>query len=122
MNAVRRKRPEKMENQQLVSPLQQCASTPITFGQGFLSKEQYDNIGASPYSPDLAPSDFYLFPQLKSAIKGQCFCDATDIIKNVMKELKRLPQNGFQERFKHMYSCWQKFVVAKEDYFEGTVA
>jgi hypothetical protein len=55
-------------------------------------------------------------------MKGQCFCDATDIIKNVMEELKRLPQNCFQERFQHIYGRWQKFVVAREDYFEGTVA
>ena len=97
-----------MENQQLASPLQQCSSTPVGFGQGFLNKEQYDNIGASPYSLDLASSDFYLIPQLKSAMKGQCFCEAAHIIKNVMEELKSLPQNGFQGRFKHIYSCWQK--------------
>jgi hypothetical protein len=38
----------KMENQQLVSPSQQCFSTPVGFGQGFLSKEQSDNTGESP--------------------------------------------------------------------------
>jgi hypothetical protein len=37
-----------MENQQLVSPSQHCSSTPVSFGQGFLSKEQWDNTGASP--------------------------------------------------------------------------
>jgi hypothetical protein len=31
-----------------------------------------------PYSPDPAAGDFYLFPQLKPALKGRCFCDATD--------------------------------------------
>ena len=42
-----------------------------------------------PYSPDLVPTDFYLFPQMKSALKGRRFCDATDVIKNAKKELKR---------------------------------
>jgi hypothetical protein len=46
--AVRRKRPEKMENQQLVSPSRQCSSTPAGFRQGFLRKEQCVNTGASP--------------------------------------------------------------------------
>jgi len=50
------------------------------------------------------------------------FCDAIDIVKNAMEELKSVPQNGFQERSKHIYSCWQKFIVAKEDCFEGSVA
>ena len=38
----------------------------------------------------------YLFPWLKSALMWKCFCDATDVIKNVTIELKRLSQNGFQ--------------------------
>jgi len=48
------------------------------------------------------------------------FCDATDIIKNATEELKRLSQNGFQECFQHLYSRWQKCVVAEEDCFEGS--
>jgi hypothetical protein len=35
-----------MKNQKLVSPSQQFSSTPVDFGQGFLGKEQCDNIGA----------------------------------------------------------------------------
>jgi len=35
-------------------------------------------------------------PRLKSVLKGQRFCDATDISKNATEELKRLSQNGFQ--------------------------
>jgi hypothetical protein len=59
-----------------------------------------------PYSPHLVPADFYLIPPLKSALKGRSFCDVTNTIKNVMEELKRLSQNGFQECFQHHYSCW----------------
>jgi hypothetical protein len=52
-------------------------------------------MGDPPYSPDMAATDFYLFPRLKSALKGQRFCDATDIIKNATEELKRLSQSSF---------------------------
>jgi histone-lysine N-methyltransferase SETMAR len=47
-----------------------------------------------PYSPDLAPTDFYMFPWLKSVLKGRRFCDVIDIIKNATEELKGLSQNG----------------------------
>jgi hypothetical protein len=67
------------------------------------------------HSPDLAPADFYM----KSALKRQHFCNATDIIKNAMEELKSLSQNGLQECFQHFYSRWQKCTVAQGDYFEG---
>jgi len=66
-----------------------------------------------PYSSDLAPADFYLFPRLKSALMGQDFCDAADIIEDVTEELKRLSQNGFQECFQHRHSCWRKCIVAQ---------
>jgi len=39
--------PPKYE-EQTVSPSQQCSSTPVGFGQGFLSKEQCDNTRESP--------------------------------------------------------------------------
>jgi hypothetical protein len=38
-----------------------CPSTPVGSGQGFLSQKQCDNTRALPYSPNLAPADFYLF-------------------------------------------------------------
>jgi hypothetical protein len=85
-----------VENLQSVSPSRQCSSTPVGFGQGFLSKEKYDNIAAF---PELAPADIYLFPLLKSVLKGRRFCDASDIIKNASEELKSLSQNVFLECF-----------------------
>jgi histone-lysine N-methyltransferase SETMAR len=33
----------------------------------------YELLEHPPYSPDLAPSDFYLFPKLKIILAGQCF-------------------------------------------------
>jgi hypothetical protein len=110
-----------MEDQQLVSPSQQCSSTPDAFGHGFLSKE-LTTMEHSPYSPDLTSPDFCLFSRLKSAMKGWRFCDATELIKNAMKELKRFSQSDFQACFKYLYSRWRKCRVAQGDYFECTVA
>jgi hypothetical protein len=33
----------------------------------------------APYSPDLAPADFWLFPEPKSVLKGTRFSDVEDI-------------------------------------------
>jgi hypothetical protein len=64
----------------------------------------------------------YLFVRLNSVLKARHFCDATEAIKNATKELKRLLQNNFQERFQHLYIRWQKYIVALGDYFEGNIA
>ena len=73
-------------------------------------------------TPDLAPAGFYLFPLLKSALKGRRFGDETDIIKNATKELKRFSQNDFQECFQQLYIRWPEYIVAQGDYFVGNVA
>ena len=80
----------------------------VSIGIEFLSKNNVTTLDHPQYSPDLAPADFYLFPWLKSELKLQQFCDATDIIKNEMEEMKRLSQNGFQECFQHLYRCFGK--------------
>ena len=74
-----REMPRKMEKQQLVSPSRQCSSAPVTFGQGFLSKEQCDSTGAAPIP--LAPSDFYLLHQTNSALQVRRFYDATNSLR-----------------------------------------
>jgi len=79
----------------------------------FIVKNNVTTLEHLPYSSDLASADFYLFPRLKSTLMGQDFCDAPDIIQNITEELKRPSQNGFQECFQHLNSCWQKCVVAQ---------
>jgi len=65
-----------------------------------------------PYSPDLPAADFYLFLQLRAAVKRQYFCDAVCITQNMIEGLRGLSQNDLQESFQHLYSRWQKCVVA----------
>jgi hypothetical protein len=60
----------------------------------FLAKNNVTTLEHHPHSPDLVPVEFYLFLRLKPALKGQCFCDVTEIIKNAMEELKRLSKNA----------------------------
>jgi transposase len=43
-------------------------------------------ITQPPYSPDLAPSDFWLFPTLKMGLKGTHFATMEDIKLNVTAE------------------------------------
>jgi histone-lysine N-methyltransferase SETMAR len=45
----------------------------------FLAKNSITTMDHPPYSPDLAPCDFWLFPKLKTALKGQIFTALSDI-------------------------------------------
>jgi hypothetical protein len=47
-----------------------------------------------PYSPDLAPNDFWLFPKIKVCLKGTKISGYEDIQKYVMMILKATPQQN----------------------------
>ena len=85
----------------------------------FLAKHNVTILEHPPYCHNLTPAGYCLVPQLKSPLKGQCFCDATDIIENTMEELTRLSQNGFQECFQQLNSHWKTCIVTQADHFEG---
>jgi len=63
----------------------------------FLAKNNIAVLEQPPYSPDLVPYDFLLFPKLKKVIKGTCFQDSEAIITAVTRELRAIPEESFQE-------------------------
>ena len=62
---MRRKRPEKWANGFILFRDNAPCNTPLLV-RHFLCRHP-------PYSPDLAPYDFWLFPKVKMNIKGKCF-------------------------------------------------
>ena len=50
-------------------------------------KHQITQVTQPPYSPDLAPCDFGLFPELKSPLKGKRFQTINEIQENTMGQL-----------------------------------
>ena len=63
----------------------------------FLAEKNIATLEHPPYSPDLAPCDFFLFPKIKSVLKGTHFSDIDSIKKAVMTGLKKILENAFQE-------------------------
>ena len=61
----------------------------------FLVKNKMTVVPQPPYSPDLAPADFFLFPKLKSTLKGRRFDTFNEIQKNSTKELFAIPKEAF---------------------------
>ena len=53
----------------------------------FLAKHQITQVTQPPYSPDLVPCDFWLFPKLKSRLKGKRFQTIDEIQENKMGRL-----------------------------------
>jgi len=60
----------------------------------FLAKNSITKIDHPPYSTDLAPCHFWLFPKLKNAPKGQRFADLSDIQRKVKTIFKTVSGIG----------------------------
>jgi histone-lysine N-methyltransferase SETMAR len=85
----------------------------------FLAKKNLPVITQPPYSPDLALSDFWLFPTLKMGLKGTRFATMEDIKSNAMAELRKIPKEAFHHCFQQWQDRWSKCVCAQGSYFEG---
>ena len=70
-NDVRRKRPEKWANSFIFHHDNALCHTSLLVRQ-FLSNKNITVCRHPPYSPDLAPCNFWLFPKVKMTIKGKC--------------------------------------------------
>ena len=68
-----------------------------------------------PYSPDLAPCDFCLFPKLRG-----CRYETIEEIKEaVTKVIYTLTQEDFDGAFQKLLEQYNKCNTAGVDYFEG---
>jgi len=85
----------------------------------FLAKNSITKMDHPPYSPDLAPCDFWLFPKLNNALKGQRFADLSDIQRNVKTILRGIPENDFQDCFRKWHHRLTKCIASPGAYFEG---
>jgi hypothetical protein len=56
-------------------------------------------IPHSPYSPDLAPCDFFLFPKMKLKLKGRRFDSIEENQATLQRVLDTLTDKEFQEGF-----------------------
>ena len=68
-----------------------------------------------PYSPDLAPCDFCLFPKLRV-----CRYETTEEMKGaVTKVIDTLTQEDFPGVLQKLLEQYNKYIASGGDYFEG---
>ena len=71
-----------------------------------------------PYSPDLAPSDFYLFRHLKKHFRGEKFENPDDLRENVVTFLGEQSKNFYKNAFLELVERWKKCIENGGSYVE----
>ena len=82
--------------------------------QQTIDRRSIEVLGHPPYSPDLAPCDFFLFPTLKKILRGRQFDNVADLQRAVQSAIASLGPSAYQNCF---YS-WIKCISFKGEYFE----
>ncbi|XP_026320722.1 protein GVQW3-like [Hyposmocoma kahamanoa] len=88
------------------------------FVSKYLAKAGVPLVPQPPYSPDVAPADFFLFPSIKSKLKGKHWGTIKDIQEATTRALKDLPVDVFQGAFRAWKTRLQKCIDAEGCYFE----
>lgn len=118
-DAVRRKRPDLWATGSWKLHHDNAPAHSSHLIQNFLTKHSTPVVRQPPYSPDMAPCDFWLFPKLKMPLKGTRFQTREDIMQNATDHLRAIPKEDFQRCFQQWQKRWEKCVAAQGDYFEG---
>ncbi|GFX24902.1 hypothetical protein TNCV_3451721 [Trichonephila clavipes] len=77
------------------------------------------HIEHPPFSPDLIPPGFFLFPRLNLALKGKRFDDISQVQWSVTRLLNSISKEDFLQSFQDMYSRSEGCIVMGGGYFEG---
>jgi len=65
-----------------------------------LTQNNVPNFYHPPYSLDLSPPEYFLFPKLKMKLKGLQFADVAEILEAVTDELKKVQkERNFRQLF-----------------------
>ena len=81
--------------------------------QSFLAKRQITQVTQPPYDPDLAPYNFWIFPKLKSPLKGKRFQTIDEIQENTTGQLMAIPTKDFVNRFEQWERYWENCVKSQ---------
>ncbi|XP_046396633.1 histone-lysine N-methyltransferase SETMAR-like [Ischnura elegans] len=113
---VHRVRPEKKNDWVLHhdnAPVHTCLTVTEV-----LARNNVATLPQPPYSPDVAPSDFFLFPRMMKDLKGKRFGTVQAVEAASTRVLNNIPVEEFQKAFEQWKTRWQRCVDSEGAYFE----
>jgi len=78
----------------------------------------FQELSHPPYSPDLAPSDFYLFRLLKKNLRGRRFADNEEVKCAVFDFFAEQEKEFFSNGIAALPTKWSRCIDLKGDYIE----
>ena len=84
----------------------------------FFDDNNIEVVPHAPYSPDHAPSDFWLFPTLKDTLRGRTFSCRSALATAIFQWSQRNPKEAFAAAMQWWRRRCEKCVGLQGDYIE----
>ena len=114
---IREKRPG-LQKKKIIFHQDNAPANKSVLAMGQLRNLHYELLEHPPYSPDLAPSDFFLFPKFNLFLAGQRFSSNQETIAAVERYFADLTKNHYRDGIMALEHPWNKCISLKEDYVE----
>jgi histone-lysine N-methyltransferase SETMAR len=84
----------------------------------FIQHNEIQSIRHPPYSPDLAPADFWLLPKIKAHLRQKTFTDRNGLGQAVSQVIKSITNDEWSHAFQQWQTRLRKCVEVEGQYFE----
>lgn len=84
----------------------------------YLKEKNIEIMSHCPYSPDLSPNDFFLFPNVKQKMRGQRFSSPQEAVEAFQNHVFEIPTLEWRKCFRDWFERMQKCIDLKGEYFE----
>lgn len=86
----------------------------------YLKHQKVELMSHCPYSPDLSPNDFFLFPYVKKKkkMRGQRFSSPQEAVDAFENHVSEIPTSEWKKCFKNWFQRMEKCINLKGEYFE----
>jgi len=84
-----------------------------------LEKYGWQVLPHPPYSPDMSPPDFDLFPKLKKPLRGKLFRSIGEVSNEVTRVIRRINNEGVMTGIQDLPKRWTAVIKYSGDYIEG---
>jgi len=86
--------------------------------QAAIQQFGFQQLNHPPYSPDLAPMDYFLFRVMKTFLRGKRFSSDEEVKEAVLTWLEEQSKDIFSRGIKSMQQKWTKCIELLGDYIE----
>ena len=110
-----------VKNAEVNSPKGFCSNRTMresTLAMDAVERNGYELIPHPAYSPDLAPSDYFQFPNLKKNIRGRHFRSNEDIMAAVEEWVRDKDPGFFSSGLMALEHRWSKCIILEDNYIE----